>query len=144
MIPLLNIAFKRAHIDIKGWEISFEKLVRCGYKKDHDYPQNIDVPELMSIINIQRYDVLKRLLKCGAYTFQTNSQGLTMIPALNQQKKFDVIQYVVKCLPYYHVKHLMRLMRLANEQRINFDSSSKDIDVTNMFFQFEVQQIEVG
>jgi hypothetical protein len=64
---------------------------------------NIEVPELMKIIEIERIDIFKRLLKSGAYTFKTNSNKATMLPALYKQSKFDVIQYLVRTFPYFHV-----------------------------------------
>ena len=77
----------------------------------------------MEIIEIERYDVLKRLLKCGAYTFKKNKEKMTMLSALNKVGKYDVILYLCKILPYFHVEHLMRLMRLENNKPISVSES---------------------
>ena len=44
MIMLLSTAYRRAYVDLKGWEISAKKLLHDGYKPDKNYPMNIDVP----------------------------------------------------------------------------------------------------
>ena len=75
MVMLLSTGFRRTHIDINGWEISARKLLKDGYKQDKNYPLNIEVPELMKVIEIERMDIFKRLLKSGAYTFNTNSNN---------------------------------------------------------------------
>lgn len=137
MIMLLTTAYRRTHIDINGWEISARKLLKEGYKQDKNYPLNIEVPEIMKIIEIERMDIFKRLLKCGAYTFNTNSNNQTMLAALYKQSKFDVIQYLVRTLPYFHVQKLMRLMRLAGSDKVDFDKASENIDLIDMFGQFE-------
>ena len=141
---LLSTGFRRTHIDINGWEISARKLLKDGYKQDKNYPLNIEVPELMKVIEIQRMDIFKRLLKSGAYTFKTNSNNQTMLAALYKQSKFEVIQYLVRTLPYFHVQKLMRLMRLAEDSKLDFDKSLENIDLADMFSQLEQQQILAG
>jgi len=63
MVTLLKTAYRRVWVDIKGWEISAKKLISCGYKYDEDHPDYISVPEIMTIIDIERWDVLKRLIR---------------------------------------------------------------------------------
>lgn len=118
MVTLIKTAHKRAYIDINGWEISTEKLIRDGYKIDDDHPGYIEVPELLSIIEVERYDVLNRLLRCGAYSFSVNANGLSMLAALSKNKRFDILQYVSGCLPYCHVERLLKMMRIESKNTL--------------------------
>lgn len=77
--------------------------MRSGYKFDENYPDYVDVPEILDLIKVERYDILQRFFKCGAYTLKNNQKDMNLIEQLVQAQRNDVIIYLVESLPYQYI-----------------------------------------
>ena len=79
MIKLLKDSDRRIYVDITGWTVTKKKVFE-DFKKEQDSEsikilnghEPIEVPDMLDLIDIERYDLLETLLKEDCYTFKKN------------------------------------------------------------------------
>ena len=89
------------------------------------------------MVYIDRWDVLQRLIKHGAFTFSVKDDQ-TLISALNRKQQYDVIQYLVNSLPYFHLEELMRITRINGRELFNITDSAEKTELTDLLIHIEI------